>query len=51
MPDYEKMYKKAFNALTEAEKLTAKAATLIQQAQLACEEIYIATTEDSQCQE
>ena len=58
MPDYEKMYKKAFNALTDAEARIAvaerrlsEAVAIIWEAQLECEEIYIATTEDSPCQE
>ena len=47
MPDYEKLYKKAFNALTEAERRISEAAQLIQEAQKTCEEIFIQTTEKS----
>jgi len=41
MADYEKMYKLAFNALTDAQRLIDEANTLIREAQQACEEIFI----------
>ena len=42
MPNYEKMYKTAFNALTDAERMIAQASEIIKAAQQRCEEIFIA---------
>ncbi|MCL2408333.1 MAG: hypothetical protein FWC96_01790 [Oscillospiraceae bacterium] len=42
MPNYEKMYKIAFNALTNAERALAQAAKVIREAQQTCEETFLA---------
>ncbi|MCL2401711.1 MAG: hypothetical protein FWC90_03600 [Oscillospiraceae bacterium] len=42
MPNYEKMYTEAFNALTDAERMITQAAKIIKTAQQQCEEIFLA---------
>ena len=44
MPNYEKMYHKAFNALTDAEKRIAEASAIIHNAQQECEDYSSKTT-------
>ena len=46
MPDYKKLYHKAYNAMTDAERMVDKAATMLRAAQQECEEIY-AEAEDT----
>jgi len=46
MTDYEKMYKQAFNALTDAQRLMDEASALIREAQRSCEEIFIESNGD-----
>ena len=41
MPDYKKLYHKAYNAMTDAERLVDKAASMLRTAQQECEEIYV----------
>jgi len=41
MPNYEKMYKEAFNALTNAERMINQASKIIKEAQQKCEEIFV----------
>ena len=41
MPDYKKLYHKAYNAMTDAERLVDKAATMLRTVQHECEEIYV----------
>ena len=41
MPDYEKLYHKTFNAITDAERLIAKASILLKAIQIECEETYL----------
>ena len=41
MPDYKKLYNKAYNAMTDAERLVDKAAATLRAAQQECEEIYV----------
>ena len=40
MPNYKKLYHKAYNAMTDAERLVDKAASMLRTAQQECEEIY-----------
>ena len=47
MPDYEKLYFKTFNAITDAERLLEKAAAILQKIQRECEDIYVNTTDVS----
>ena len=42
MVNYEKMYYKAFNAITEAERLVETATAMLRLAQQECEEMYVA---------
>ena len=41
MPDYKKLYHKAYNAMTDAERLVDKAAATLRAVQQECEEIYV----------
>lgn len=41
MPDYKALYHKAFNAITDAERLILQASILLQQTQIDCEEIVL----------
>ena len=41
MPNYKKLYHKAYNAITDAERLVDKAASMLRIAQQECEEIYV----------
>jgi len=43
MPDYKKLYHKAYNAITDVERLIEEATTILRTAQQECEEIYIQT--------
>ena len=43
MPDYKKLYYKAYNAITDVERLIEAAATILRTAQQECEEMYIET--------
>ena len=49
MPDYEKLYHFLFNAVTDAVELMpgGEAREMLIEAQRSCEEIYIASPEDS----
>ena len=40
MPDYEKLYHKTFNAITDVERLLEKANAILQAIQQECEDIY-----------
>ena len=42
MPDYKKLYHKAYNAMTDAECLVSKATATLRAAQQECEEMYVA---------
>ena len=46
MPNYEKMYKKAFNALTDVERLINEASAIVKEVQQECEEIFIDESEN-----
>ena len=46
MPDYKTLYHKAFNAITDVERLIETAATLLRITQQECEEIYAETDDD-----
>jgi len=46
IPDYKKLYHKAFNGITEAEKLIAQASVILKITQQECEEIYMASAGD-----
>ena len=52
MPDYKKMYHKAFNAITDAERMIETAAVMLRIVQQECEEIYsegdVASDDDEQ---
>ena len=41
MPDYKKLYHKAYNAMTDAERLVDKAASMLRAVQQECEEAYV----------
>ena len=41
MPDYKKLYHKAYNAMTDAERLVDKAAAILRTTQQQCEKIYV----------
>ena len=41
MPNYKKLYHKAYNAMTDAERLVDKAVTVLRAAQQECEETYV----------
>jgi len=41
MPDYEKLYHKTYNAITDAERLIETAANMLRIVQQQCEKIYI----------
>ena len=49
MPDYEKLYHKTFNAITDVERLLEQAKTILQTIQQECEDIY-AETDDKQAE-
>ena len=46
MPNYKKLYHKAYNAITYAERLVDKAATLLRTTQQECENIYVDADEE-----
>jgi hypothetical protein len=50
MPDYEKLYHKAFNAITDAERMLETASAMLRIAQQECEELYIAPNDDNRPQ-
>ena len=41
MPNYKKLYHKAYNAMTDAECFVDKAASMLRAVQQECEEIYV----------
>jgi hypothetical protein len=41
MHDYEKLYHKAYNAITDAERIINQAMEILREVQQECEEIYI----------
>ena len=43
MPNYKQLYHKAYNAITDAERLVETAVATLRQAQQECEELYIET--------
>ena len=43
MANYKKLYHKAFNAISEAERLVEAAAAMLRLAQQECEELYVET--------
>ena len=45
MPDYQKLYHKTSNMITDVERLLEKAAVKLRNVQRECEEIYIQTDE------
>jgi len=47
MPDYEKLYHKTYNAITDAERLIETAAAILRSVQQACEELYIEASDIS----
>ena len=48
MSDYEKLYHKTFNAMTDAERLMQQAAKILRMVQLECEDIYMEMESKSQ---
>jgi hypothetical protein len=50
MPDYEKLYNKAFNAITDAERMLETASAMLRIVQQECEELYIAPNDDNRPQ-
>jgi len=46
MTDYEKLYFKTFNAMTDAQRLIQATIALLRKAQQECEEIYIGADDE-----
>lgn len=45
MPDYEKLYHKTYNAITDAERLIESASILLRMTQQECENLYVESSD------